>query len=156
MFHPALFLLLICTAAVNTQYNPANAAPERSPLSAGLLLPSERLPDLQRLWRRLEEVQRPAAAPEGLSRPWRIGRPARLSNHDASWRLDADSVLAEPIAARSTRNEPSQEARERAVHMCGSALVDFIERLCHTRRRRDASATGEWHLRSALRQKRTL
>ena len=155
MLHLALFLSLVWTAAVDARYYPTNAASERLALSVGRPLPPAPLADYQRLWRRLGEVSRPAASPEGLSRPWWVGQPATAGGDEPARRSDASGAEAELIGVRPTRSEHHQGDHERDVHLCGSLLVNFIESLCHGRRRRDVSPVVVRHLRSPLHRSRT-
>ncbi|XP_043243170.1 uncharacterized protein LOC122392412 [Amphibalanus amphitrite] len=113
-------------------------------------LPLSPLTDNQRLWRLPEEASRPAAAPQGLLRPWWVGRPATLGRGEQAWGSQDSTGGSDAISARSTRNQQHYAKRGMNVRMCGAQLTDFIESLCHDRRRRSGSAVTVRQISSAM------
>ena len=146
-------LLFVCMVVVGAHDEPADAAPQRGRLTPSAWTGSQSaagrlLPVYQRLWRLVQELRRPAAAPGDITRPWRIDWPAGARNDAVIWGPAVNTVGVRPIAGRPARSGLAPRP-ERCVQLCGSEMTDAIQTLCHGRRRRNSRAVSARSLRSS-------
>ena len=96
----------------------------------------------------VEKLQRPGV-PGGVSRHWGLSWPAGELGGTASLRPEIDAIGARSVARRSPdwRLESVLASR---VQICGPELGNYIETLCHGRRRRSdrSRSAGERRPRS--------